>query len=82
MKTLFLAIPVTLSLAACDTTGAGLAGGAALGAALDDDNRARGAVIGAAAGATAGALVERYNNGTCLYRDRTTGETYRADCPA
>nr|WP_249200391.1 hypothetical protein [Thetidibacter halocola] len=77
---MILVLPLLIPLAACDTTTAAVAGGAALGAALDDDKPIRGAVVGAAAGVIAGSLIERYSDGTCLYRDPQTGETYRARC--
>ena len=81
MKKLMLCLPLVAALAACDSTQTGLVGGAALGAALDDDDPARGAVVGALVGGTAGALLQRNQDGSCLYRNTNTGETYRAACP-
>ncbi|MGX9354208.1 YMGG-like glycine zipper-containing protein [Roseobacteraceae bacterium S113] len=59
MKKILLALVLVAPLAACDSTQAGLIGGAALGAALDDDNPGRGAVVGAAIGGVTGAVVDQ-----------------------
>lgn len=64
------ALSATLLLSACVSNTGGQSGepnrtvigaglGALLGAAVDDDNRARGAIIGAALGGTGGALLDR-----------------------
>lgn len=62
------------------TATAGALGGAALGAAIDDNNRGRGALIGAAVGGTSGFLLGRLANGNCRYR-AADGSTYIAACP-
>ena len=84
MKKAIFALPLVL-LAACGTpegnAGATIATGAAIGAALDDSNRLRGAAGGAAAGALVAAAVDSNNRRMCTYRNATTGETYRAECP-
>jgi hypothetical protein len=79
MKPIAFILSALLALTACSPGEQGLLTGAALGAAIDDDNRARGAIIGAAIGGVAGSLVEQYSDGTCLYR-RADGSTYRAPC--
>ena len=86
MRKLVLAAALILPLAACDATGAGLAYGAALGAALDDDNPGRGLVVGATIGGVAGAIADQRrgtavqpSGRTCLYRT-ASGGTYRAAC--
>lgn len=89
MKKAILMLPVAAVLAACETTGGdrstltGAAAGAAIGAAVaDDDNRLEGAVIGGAAGAAAGNLIGRANSpGDCVYRDQF-GNRYVAECPS
>lgn len=83
---LVLVLPIALSLAACTSTQQGAAigglGGAAVGAAVADDDL-EGAVIGGAAGAIAGALIGRAAErpGKCVYRNEY-GERFIADCPA
>ncbi len=81
MKKLFLVLPLVLLTAACETRSGNVLGGAAIGAAVNDDNRLEGAALGAAAGAVVAAVEESNDVKTCLYRNRTTGETYRAACP-
>ncbi|MDJ0820504.1 MAG: hypothetical protein QNJ09_01680 [Paracoccaceae bacterium] len=82
MRNLIFILPVlTLGLAGCAQPLGTVAAGAAIGAAIDDDNRARGAIIGGALGAITAAVIEEYNDGTCLYRNTETGERFRAKCP-
>ncbi|MBT8418609.1 MAG: hypothetical protein KJO42_14320 [Silicimonas sp.] len=79
MKRILLAIPLVLSVAACDSTAGNVAGGAAIGAAVaDDDDRLEGAAIGAAAGAVVSAAQQNAN--TCRYRNTRTGEVFTAPC--
>ncbi|MBD3664801.1 glycine zipper domain-containing protein [Sulfitobacter aestuariivivens] len=85
MKKLFLALPVMAALAACDTPDGTLAAstlaGAAIGATVSgSDDKAKGAIIGGAAGLAAGTLINRQQNGTCLY-ERPDGSQYTAACP-
>lgn len=81
MRSIILMVPVALGLAACENPAGTVAAGAAIGAAANDDDRLKGAAIGAAAGAAAAVLVDQIDEDECLYRDRYTGETYRAACP-
>jgi hypothetical protein len=63
-----------LALAACQPAGTdpvltGAAAGAVLGAVVDDDNRAQGAMVGAALGAAAGGIAGAAQQGPqCRYR--------------
>lgn len=77
---LVLALPLSL-LTACTTPEGTVLGAAALGAALDDDDPVRGAVIGAATGVAAEGVRNAYEARTCVYRNPQTGQTYRAQCP-
>jgi len=87
MKRALIALPIaTLTLAGCmqtaqeRTLAGSTATGAAIGAMVNDDNRAEGAAIGAAAGMAAGALINATNQpGQCLYRD-SYGREYYAPC--
>lgn len=86
MRTLILMVPVgiMMTLAACQTqeqtTLAGAAAGAALGATVAEDGKElQGAVIGGFAGAAAGSLIGRTSTGDCLYR-RADGSRYVAPC--
>ncbi|RWM91596.1 MAG: glycine zipper 2TM domain-containing protein [Mesorhizobium sp.] len=85
MKKLVVLMVLVTSLAACSRTEQGAAvgglGGAAIGAAVADDE-VEGAVVGGAVGALAGALIGRATEpGRCRYRDRY-GRVYIARCPA
>ncbi len=86
MNKFLMMIPLlTLGLAGCQTEGQNAAlgglGGAAIGAAVSD-NETRGALIGAAVGVAASTLVRPANaNGQCTYRNTSTGQTYLAACP-
>ncbi|WP_298974541.1 YMGG-like glycine zipper-containing protein [uncultured Roseobacter sp.] len=84
MNRAFLTLPVIAALAACATqdqnTIAGSLGGAAVGYALDDNDRGRGALIGAAAGAVAGNFLGRTASGDCVYQN-ADGTRYTAACP-
>lgn len=87
MNKLFLALPLMLSLAACQTAGGpganpGMTTGALTGAAVgaiasDDGDRGKGAILGGLAGATVGAMVDQSNK--CIYR-YPDGRTYEAAC--
>ena len=79
MYKVLLAIPLVLTVAACETRSGNILGGAAVGAAVaDDDDRLEGAAIGAAAGATVAAIEEA--NDQCRYRNTRTGEVFTAPC--
>lgn len=89
MKKLILALPLMLSLAACQTTGtganSGLTTGALTGAAVgaiasDDGDRLEGAMLGGVAGGAVGAIVDANNNRMCTYR-YSDGRSYQAACP-
>ncbi|WP_299966127.1 glycine zipper 2TM domain-containing protein [uncultured Roseobacter sp.] len=84
MKKLAVCLSLVAVVSACATrdqnTVAGTVGGAALGAAIDDDNRSRGALIGAAAGALAGNYLGRTAGGDCVYQN-PDGSRYTAACP-
>ncbi|MDN2566726.1 YMGG-like glycine zipper-containing protein [Aquibium sp. A9E412] len=86
MKKIALIAVLMLPVAACTQTqqGAAIGGasGAAIGAAVANDD-VEGAVIGGAAGAIAGALIGRAAEGRdqCVYRDEY-GRRYVDDCPA
>jgi Glycine zipper 2TM domain len=86
MRKLYLMLPVgfVLALSACQTpeqtTMAGAAAGAVIGATVaDGDDALQGAVIGGIAGAAAGALIGRTSTGRCVYR-RSDGSRYVAAC--
>ncbi|MEH6647674.1 glycine zipper 2TM domain-containing protein [Sulfitobacter sp.] len=82
----FLAIlPLIIPIAACqtqqDSTIAGAATGALIGAAVSgDDDKVLGAIIGGAAGAYAGSYIGRTQSGSCVY-ERTDGSRYVDTCP-
>lgn len=87
MKKTILVIPILAMAGACETTEnrsalTGAAAGAALGAAVsDEDDRVEGALIGGAAGAVVGDMIGRANTpGDCVYEDRY-GRRYVAECP-
>ena len=88
MKPALIALPLcTLALAACmetqeeRTLDGTTAGGAAVGAMLNDRHPATGAAVGAAVGMATGAIINgtRNQNGQCLYRDNY-GREYYAPC--
>lgn len=86
MRKLYLMLPVgfVLALSACQTpeqtTMAGAAAGAVIGATIaDDGDELQGAVIGGVAGAAAGSLIGRTSTGRCVYR-RSDGTRYVAAC--
>lgn len=84
MKKYFLLFPLALSLAACETqdqtTLASTAAGAAIGAAVSD-NELQGAAIGGIVGLAAATLLGRSasNPDQCVYQDRY-GRKFVADC--
>lgn len=85
MKKFLIALPMIAALAACETADRTVAattlGGIATGVAVSgDDDRLKGAIIGGAAGAAAGTLINRQNNGTCIY-ERPDGSRYSGACP-
>ncbi|MCV2872406.1 glycine zipper domain-containing protein [Defluviimonas sp. WL0050] len=87
MNKLILILPITLALAGCQTAeqravGTGALAGAAIGAAVaDDDDRLEGAIVGGAAGALVGTLIgQAQNPGDCVYED-AYGRRYVAACP-
>jgi uncharacterized protein YcfJ len=85
MKNFLAILPLITLIAACETqqdsTIAGAATGALIGAAVSgDDDKVLGAVIGGAAGAYAGSYIGRTQSGSCVYQ-RTDGSRYVAACP-
>jgi len=82
-----LAIPLVITVSACqtteETTAAGALGGAAIGAAVSDSSdRTKGALIGGAVGAVAGNMIGKANEpGDCVYQ-YPDGRRYIAPCPA
>jgi Glycine zipper 2TM domain len=84
MKKFILMLPIcAFALAGCQTEGqnaaVGALGGAAVGAAVSD-NEVQGALIGAAVGVAASTLVKPRNaQGQCTYRDQY-GRTFLANC--
>ncbi|MGZ2259281.1 YMGG-like glycine zipper-containing protein [Roseobacter sp. A03A-229] len=87
MHKIILTLPLIAAVSACATqdqnTIAGTLGGAAVGYALDDNDRGRGALVGAAAGAIAGnQLVRPTSPGSrnCIYQN-PDGSRYTAACP-
>lgn len=84
MNRYLLLIPLSLSLAACQTqdqtTLASTAAGAAIGAAVSD-NELQGAAIGGIVGLAAATLLGRSstNPDKCVYQDRY-GRKFVADC--
>ena len=81
MKKLLIALPFVFLLAGCETPAQTIGGGALLGAAVDSGDRVRGAALGAAAGVATAVVLQQLGNNRCVYRDRVTGETWRAACP-
>jgi hypothetical protein len=79
MKKLLIVIPLVLLTAGCETRAGNVATGAAIGAAVNDDNRLAGAAVGGAAGLLVSAIQE--GNNQCRYRNTVTGEVYIATCP-
>jgi len=84
MKKFFIAIPMVAALAACETQDGTLAAstltGAAIGATVSGSNdKAKGAIIGGAAGLAAGTVINRQQNGSCVY-ERPNGTRYTASC--
>ncbi|MCX7645353.1 MAG: glycine zipper 2TM domain-containing protein [Rhodobacteraceae bacterium] len=86
MKRFLLILPFAALTAACVEANPGTVGGATVGAiagaAIDDDDRVRGAVTGAVVGGVAGTLLGRsqQNPAQCVYQDRY-GNRYVAACP-
>lgn len=85
MKKLIIALPMIAALAACETNDRTLAAstlaGAAIGATVSgSDDKVKGAIIGGAAGVAAGTLINRQQNGACVY-ERPDGSRYTATCP-
>jgi hypothetical protein len=87
MNRLILIPPMMLALGACQTAeqqsvGTGALVGAAIGAAVaDDDDRLEGAIVGGAAGALVGTLIaQSKKSGDCIYED-AYGRRYTAACP-
>lgn len=87
MKNRNFILPILVLLAACQTSeqrsvGTGALAGAAIGAAVaDDDDRLEGAIVGGAAGALVGTLIgQAQKPGDCVYEDRY-GRRYVAACP-
>ena len=84
MKKLALSLPIIAALAACSTQDGTLAAsslaGAVVGASVSgSDDKAKGAIVGAAAGIAAGTLINRQQNGNCVYQ-RADGSRYTAAC--
>ncbi|WP_415182354.1 hypothetical protein [Phaeovulum sp.] len=81
MTRFLLLFPFVAALAACETPGQNALAGAAIGAAVaDDDDRLAGAALGGAAGLVAGELVRQSNTaGKCVYRD-ARGREFIAAC--
>jgi len=84
MKKFFIAMPMVAALAACETQDGTLAAstltGAAIGATVSGSNdKAKGAIIGGAAGLAAGTVINRQQNGSCVY-ERPNGTRYTASC--
>lgn len=85
MKKYLIALPLIAALAACETQDRTLAattlGGAIVGASVSGSgDKTKGALIGGAAGLAAGTVVNRTQNGQCLYQ-RNDGSRYTASCP-
>jgi len=85
MKKFFLLLPVlAFGLSACETAeqnaAAGALGGAAIGAAVTDNNPLQGALIGAAVGVAASTLIgPTGKSGECYYRN-SQGQRYIDRC--
>lgn len=85
MKKFLIILPLVAGLAACETQEqnqiAGTLGGAALGAAVsNDDDKSTGIIVGGLAGLAAGTLIgQRDTQGRCLYQ-RPDGTRYYATC--
>lgn len=85
MKKYLVLMALIIPISACETqqdsTIAGAATGALIGAAVSgDDDRVLGAVLGGAAGAYAGRYLGRTSSGSCVYQ-RTDGTRFVAACP-
>ncbi|MGB3314229.1 MAG: YMGG-like glycine zipper-containing protein [Albidovulum sp.] len=87
MNKMLFVLPFAMTLAACQTqeqsaVGTGALAGAAIGAAVaDDDDRLEGAIVGGAAGALVGTLIGQSKKaGDCIYED-AYGRRYTAACP-
>lgn len=85
MKKFLIALPMIAALAACETQDRTLAAstlaGAVVGASVSGSNdKAKGAIIGGATGLAAGTLINRQQNGGCIY-ERPDGSRYTATCP-
>lgn len=85
MRRILAILTLIIPIAACqtqpDTTIAGAATGALIGAAVSgDDDKVLGAVIGGAAGAYVGSYIGRTESGSCVYQ-RTDGSRYIDACP-
>ena len=78
MKKILFVIPLVLATAACETRTGNVLGGAAIGAAVHDEDRLEGAAVGAASGLVVSAVQESTN--TCRYRNTRTGEVFTAPC--
>ena len=78
---LALIIPISAFETQQNSTIAGAATGALIGAAVsNDDDKVLGAIVGGAAGAYAGSYIGRTQSGACVYQ-RTDGSRYTAACP-
>jgi uncharacterized protein YcfJ len=78
---LILIVPISACETQQDTTVAGAATGALIGAAVSGkDDKVLGAIIGGAAGAYAGNYIGRTQSGSCVY-ERTDGSRYIDACP-
>lgn len=85
MRRILAILTLIIPIAACqtqqDSTIAGAATGALIGAAVSrDDDKVLGAVIGGAAGAYVGSYIGRTESGSCVYQ-RTDGSRYIDACP-
>lgn len=85
MKKFLMVLPLVAALAACETQEqnqiAGTIGGAAIGAAVsNDDDKSTGIIVGGLTGLAAGTLIgQRDTQGRCLYQ-RPDGSRYYANC--
>lgn len=85
MRNLLAILTLIIPISACETqqdsTIAGAATGALIGAAVSgDDDKVLGAIIGGTAGAVAGSYIGRTATGSCVYQ-RTDGTRFIAACP-
>jgi hypothetical protein len=83
MNKILMVLPIVGLLGACDTMAesqvAGTLGGAAIGAALAEDNQTQGALIGSAVGLAAGTFLGRTAAGECVYQ-RQDGSRFIGPC--